>query len=109
MFRILLIVGFLFAGAHQSLARGDIELTGAEASVFVTMDQAMAQLQQPDCCGEQPAAKTKSTHCKSSSECKAVIATALLVPFTDEDHPDWKLTHNRNSIAERLEPRPPNS
>ena len=109
MFRVLLIVGLLFAGAHQGLARGDIELAGTEAPVFMTMDQAVAQLQTVDCCSEAPVSETKSTHCKSSSECKAVISTAYLVPFKAGHHPDFVSAINRSSVAERLEPRPPNS
>jgi hypothetical protein len=108
MFRILLIVGLLLSGAHQSLARGNVELSYDDAAIFVTMDLAVQAVLSERYGEEQPASETNPSYCKSS-DCKAVIAGASSTPFRLLQEPDWGAELGRLSVPQRLEPRPPNS
>jgi hypothetical protein len=108
MFRILIIVGLLLSGTHQSLARGNVELSHDEAVVFVTMDLAVQAVLTGEPVQEQPATENNPSYCKSS-DCKAVIAGANSTPFRLLQEPDWGAELGRLSVPQRLEPRPPNS
>lgn len=108
MFRILLIVGLLLAGAHQSLARGNVELSHDDVTVYLSMDLALQGFLEVETGEEQSASDTNPSYCKSS-DCKAVIASAMAAPFQLLQEPDWSRELGRLSIPQRLEPRPPNS
>ncbi|MFN3251392.1 hypothetical protein [Roseibium album] len=108
MFRILLIVGLLIAGAQQGFARGAVDVSLDGVSNVITMDVAVAQLQEDTCCGEEPIAESKPSFCKNS-ECKAVMAGATFVSRDVQDHPDWVSVRHHTSVPKRLEPKPPNS
>ena len=108
MFRILLIIGLLIAGAQQGFARGAVDVSADVAPVLMTMDLAVAQLQDATCCDEEPGAETKPSYCKNS-ECKAVMAAAAFNAHNGPDHPDRVVVRHHSSVAERQEPKPPNS
>ncbi|WP_305987234.1 hypothetical protein [Roseibium sp. MMSF_3544] len=108
MFRVLLIIGLLIAGAQQGFARGSVGMSASELPVVMTMDLAIAQLHEKECCSEQPVAETKPSYCKNS-ECKAVMAAASFNSLSGQDHPDWVSVRHHTSVPERLEPKPPNS
>ncbi|WFE91483.1 hypothetical protein K1718_09020 [Roseibium porphyridii] len=108
MFRILLIVGLLLAGAQQSLARGNVDLYQAapEAIAVYVVDE--ADLLDDECCEDKAVTDTKPTYCKSS-DCKAVIGSGLLETFETRERLDTTRPLRRSSVSGRLEPRPPNT
>lgn len=108
MFRILLIVGLLLSGAHQSLARGNVELFENSQAVFVTMDVAVQATLSGNPGEEQPVTDNTPSYCKSS-DCKAVISGMDAAPFLLLQEDDWGAEIGRLSVQKRLEPRPPNS
>jgi len=108
MFRILLIVGLLLAGAQQSLARGNIELTETASEIEISLWQTGTHLSAEDPAGDPATADTTPSYCKSS-DCKAVIGSLVLTAFRTHDNPDTTKPVRRHSVAARLEPRPPNT
>ncbi|WP_298822861.1 hypothetical protein [uncultured Roseibium sp.] len=108
MFRILLIVGLLLAGAQQSLARGNVDLyQAAPEAISVYVVGEAAQLED-ECCEDKAVADTKPTYCKSS-DCKAVMGSGLLETFETRERLDTTRPLRRSSVSGRLEPRPPNT
>lgn len=108
MFRILLIVGLLIAGMQQGIARGAVDVSATSVSGAISMDEAIAQLQEAGFEEEEQVGESKPSFCKNS-ECKAVMAGGSFVSRDGQDHPDWVSVRHHTSVPERLEPKPPNS
>lgn len=106
MFRILIIIGLLFASASQGFAR-KVDFAIADVPTYVTIDQVIAELRAPDCCEAEPVLQAKSTYCKS--DCKGVIGSLLDVPLKAAQAPDGMQSKRHSSISDYLEPGPPKS
>ncbi len=106
MFRILIIIGLLFASATQGFAR-KVDIAVDDVPTYLTMDQVISELRAPDCCDAEPVIQVKSTYCKS--DCKGVIGSLLDVPQKSGEIPDEMAQRHQNSIFENLEPGPPKS
>lgn len=107
MVRIALILGLLFACVQQGLALGKVDLSVGGSPVVVTSNEFAVSADAPECCEATQSTETKSSRC--ISDCKAVIATASVVPLKAAQEPDGNPDAGRSSVAERLEPRPPKS
>ena len=106
MFRILLIIGLLFASASQGFAH-KVKLSVDESSVPTTLNSLSAELVAPECCKDQVAVPAKPSHCKS--DCKGVIADVSAVPFKTTRALDGVPISFTRSVTDLLEPGPPKS
>jgi hypothetical protein len=106
MFRILLIIGLLFAGATQGFAR-KVDVAVDDVPSYLSLDQVVAELRVANCCDETVVLQAKSTYCKS--DCKGVIASLLAVPHNSVQVPDGLVSTRQSSVSDYLEPGPPKS
>ncbi|MEP2704215.1 MAG: hypothetical protein ABJQ71_07320 [Roseibium sp.] len=104
MFRILIIIGLLFATASQGFAR-KVDVSVADPTEQVIATTLLGELAAPTCCDEKPVIESKSTYCKS--DCKGVISTGLIVPLKASQVPDGASHSVRHSIIGYVEHGPP--
>lgn len=107
MVRIVLILGLFFACVQQGLALGKVDVSVASTPVVLMSNEVAVSADVPECCEAAQSTETKSSRC--ISDCKAVIATASVVPLKTTQDLDGNPDVGRSSVTERLEPRPPRS
>jgi hypothetical protein len=107
MVRIVLILGLFFACVQQGLALGKVDLSVTADPLVMTGTGFAVSSDAVECCEGTQTTETKSSRC--ISDCKAVIATASIVPPKTSQEPDGNPVSGHSSIIERLEPRPPKS
>lgn len=106
MFRILLLVGLIFASASQGFAR-KVDVLPAAGDPVQVIETHAGDLVAPPAAPDMPVIETKTTYCKS--DCKGVISGISLVPPKASQAPDATTAMQRHSFVEPLEPEPPKS
>ncbi|MEP3049228.1 MAG: hypothetical protein ABJL55_19905 [Roseibium sp.] len=106
MFRILIIIGLLFASASQGFAR-KVDVVVDDPAKLVITPTFSDELAAPRCCDEKPVVESKSTYCKS--DCKGVISSGLIVPLRSPQAPDDVSSSVRHSVVGHVEHGPPKS
>ncbi|GAA0776367.1 hypothetical protein E1180_14400 [Roseibium denhamense] len=104
MFRILLLVGLIFASASQGFAR-KIDVPSEGVPVAPVLQIITAESADLTCCSDQQVVDTQSPYCKS--DCKGVVTGLMVMPFKASDAPDEASLPGQRSFHVPLEPGPP--
>ncbi len=107
MFRILLVISFIFVGALQGIAIGNVDLAEFETSSVEIQTLVEIETSQTDCCEDSRIIDNIPTFCKL--DCKALLPLGLLAVGDAAKKHEWNLADAHNSIASLVDLGPPKS